>query len=315
VVAVCNGNAGTLEIEIYENKLLNELYIYENPIKFLIATDERVVISFDVAIDKLKDTNIYVKEISIRPKDNKVLEEIGKKYEKRQDKSAMLYFKAIVKNTTDEIKFPNENNEFINNDGDVRFKLKYCACCLLKLDATGYLDNSLKNISKNEVASCNKTPMSAKVAIIVLHRTAGGAASGTITHMTNEGYGAHFVVDFDGKVYHTISLNNQGSHIGRAQFEATVKAGWGNSNSIGIETCGYSYDKDGNKRVGLAGDKVKHHHWDAVTDEQAKSVACVVNFLLSYFNLNIADVKNHEDLCSKDPEEGKTVYNAMSKYL
>ena len=177
----------------------------------------------------------------------------------------------------------------------------------------GFINNSL--ITKNLIENCNKNPMTQDVKIVVLHRTAGGKASGTLTHMKNEGYGAHFVIDYDGTVYQAIGINKRASHMGVAQFQSTKKAGWGNGNSIGIETCGYSYDKDGNKRVGKKYDKIPHHHWEKVTDAQAQSVACLLKFLLNQFSLNIDDVKVHEKLCSKEPNEGQDVYDAMLPYF
>ncbi len=177
----------------------------------------------------------------------------------------------------------------------------------------GFIENHL--VIKHKIDSCNKRAMTNDVKIIVLHRTAGGAASGTLTHMKNEGYGAHFVVDYDGTVYQAIGINNRGSHMGVAQFQSTKNAGWGNHNSIGIETCGYSLDKGGNKRVGSKYDKIPHHHWEAVTDLQAKSVACLLKFLLNNLSLSIQDVKVHEKLCSKESNEGQDVYDAMLPYF
>ncbi|SHL09882.1 N-acetylmuramoyl-L-alanine amidase, partial [Chryseobacterium polytrichastri] len=177
----------------------------------------------------------------------------------------------------------------------------------------GFIENHL--ITKNKIESCNKSLMTRKTEIIVLHRTAGGKASGTLSHMEKAGYGAHFVIDYDGTVYQTIGLNKRGSHMGVAQFQSTKNAGWGNNNSIGIETSGYSFDKDGNKRIGPKYDKIPHHHWEPVTDAQAKSVACLLKFLLNNFNLTIDNVKVHEKLCSKEPKEGQDVYDAMLSYF
>ncbi|NRS94159.1 N-acetylmuramoyl-L-alanine amidase, partial [Frigoriflavimonas asaccharolytica] len=175
-----------------------------------------------------------------------------------------------------------------------------------------FIDNFL--ITKNKIDNCNKHAMTQDVKIIVLHRTAGGFASGTLNHMKSEGYGAHFVVDYDGTVYQTIGINKRGSHMGVAQFASTKTAGWGNNNSIAIETCGYSIDKDGNNRVGKKYDNIPHHHWEVVKNNQAKSVACLLKFLLNHFKLNIGDVKVHEKLCKKQPLEGQNVYDAMLPY-
>lgn len=203
--------------------------------------------------------------------------------------------------------------EKCENKNDEDKKSTVVGACTDGKVVDGFIVNSL--VTKNKINSCNKNSMPKEVEIVVLHRTAGGKASGTLTHMSKEGYGAHFVIDYDGTVYQTIGLDKKGSHMGVKQYPSTIKAGWGNGNSIAIETCGYSMDKDGNKRVGPKYDKIPHDHWEPVTDSQAKSVACLLKFLLNHFNLKIDDVKVHEKLCQKEPKEGADVYNAMLTYF
>ncbi|MFD1259700.1 N-acetylmuramoyl-L-alanine amidase [Entomomonas asaccharolytica] len=171
-------------------------------------------------------------------------------------------------------------------------------------------------VTNSRVPSCNTSARFSReaVKIIVLHRTASGAAQGIINHMNNAGYGAHFVVDnqrgVDGTIHQAISINRPGSHMGVGQFAETKKNGWGNQSSIGIEVCGYSFKADGSFNVGA---KNEHSYWEKVTDAQAQSVACLVRYLTRYFGLTIDDVKCHEDLCSKTVNEGRDVYNAMIK--
>ncbi|MCT2560900.1 N-acetylmuramoyl-L-alanine amidase [Chryseobacterium herbae] len=208
----------------------------------------------------------------------------------------------------------NKENKFeCGNKEESTKKTDLAGKCLEGNIVGGFIENKL--VTKNKIDSCNKNSMPSEVKIIVLHRTAGGKAAGTLSHMKTEGYGAHFVVDYDGTVYQTIGLDKKGSHMGVRPYAATVEAGWGNKNSIGIETCGYSYDKDGNKRVGAKYDKIPHHHWETVTDAQSKSIACLLKFLLNHFSLDLDDVKVHEKLCQKEPNEGQDVYNAMLPYF
>jgi N-acetyl-anhydromuramyl-L-alanine amidase AmpD len=203
-----------------------------------------------------------------------------------------------------------DNNVWLNMEGNY-FKLKYCRCCEYTVDNLGYMTGS--NITQYAIASCNNSGAMNDAAIIVLHRTAGGVASGTLNHMSTQGYGAHFVIDnaanTDGEIYHAISLNNRGAHIGVAQYQATIDAGWGNHNSVGIEVCGYSYDANGN--VNLANN---HSYWQDVTNEQAHSTACLVKFLLRHLSLSRDDIKVHEELCNKTEGEGQTVYDAMINF-
>lgn len=204
-------------------------------------------------------------------------------------------------------------NVWLNMEGNY-FKLKYCRCCEYTIDTLGYMTGD--NITQHAVEACNNTAMTDDVAIIVLHRTAGGPADGLLSYMGDEGYGAHFIVDnasnTDGEIYHAISLNNRGSHMGVGQYQTTKNANWGNHNSIGIEVCGYSYDSNGNIKD-LNNDN-PHDHWQDVTNEQAHSTACLVKFLLRHFSLSKGDIKVHEDLCSKTEGEGQTVYDAMMNY-
>lgn len=57
-----------------------------------------------------------------------------------------------------------------------------------------------------------------EVKIIVLHRTAGGVAAGTLSHMNTNKYGAHFVIDnaknTDGTIYHAISIYKKRNSYG-----------------------------------------------------------------------------------------------------
>ncbi|MGA8884873.1 MAG: hypothetical protein WB445_14975, partial [Acinetobacter sp.] len=55
--------------------------------------------------------------------------------------------------------------------------------------------------------------------------------------------------------------------------------------------------------------------WEDVSIEQAKSVACLVDYLLNYFDFTLANVTVHELQCSKTHDEGQNVYDAMLPYL
>ena len=182
--------------------------------------------------------------------------------------------------------------------------------CTIGEVVNGFIVND--KVIKNRIDSCNNKSMPEKVKIIVLHRTAGGKASGTLNWMATQGYGAHFVNDYDGKIYQAIGLDKKASHMGVNRKKHTVDNGWGNGNSIGIETCGLSLDKDGTSTLIS---KMPHDHWEPVTNEQAQSIACLLKFLLNHFNLSIDDIKIHEDLCLKTELEGKLVYDAMLPYL
>ncbi len=265
-------------------------------------------------------TNKAIVELKLRPKEDATLKEWRKKVGDSTEKKAFLHLKVKAE-ASEEVTYYNEDEAtpgtttdkgIFQNKKDKWFETVIDACTE-GIVTKGFINNEF--IRNNAIESCNKNLMSEKVRIIVLHRTAGGKAAGTLSHMEKEGYGAHFVVDYDGQVYQAIGINKKGSHMGVKQFQSTKTAGWGNDNSIGIETCGYSLDKDENKRVGTKYNKIPHDHWEPVTQEQAKSVACLLKFLLGYFSLTLDDVKVHEKLCSKEPNEGQDVYDSMISFF
>ncbi|WP_310556317.1 hypothetical protein [Flavobacterium sp.] len=116
VIAICDGLAGKLTIEMNENKLSNTELVYENPIKFLIEKDEKTKIEFDLAKDKTKEPNIFAKEITLQPKSVEDVKKLIEKFNKRTDKKAQLFTKGEITETTDQVIYPNPEHEFKNKD-------------------------------------------------------------------------------------------------------------------------------------------------------------------------------------------------------
>ncbi|QYN44423.1 N-acetylmuramoyl-L-alanine amidase [Gilliamella sp. ESL0441] len=329
LVVKCYGKPpkGSLVISIREiEKKGNEQNLYpQKSISFLVNGVEKTELQFTID-EKIE----YIQEIEIRPKDDEKYQELVDKLNSLENKSTHLTIRTEIKDTNatkvnfkgiltgefDAVKgaryydFLNEEKEYFT-----LYNLSSCFCSKLKIDSEGFISGG--KVEKNKIASCNNGSNMTEVKIIVLHRTAGGVAAGTLSHMNTNKYGAHFVIDnaknTDGTIYHAISIYKKGTHMGRGQYKITKDNNWGNHNSIGIEVCGYSYTSDGKKRVGANGN-LPHGYWQEVTEEQAKSLSCLVKFLLEHYNLTIDDVKCHEDLCAKDPNEGKDVYKKMMNY-
>lgn len=133
---------------------------------------------------------------------------------------------------------------------------------------------------------------------IVLHRTVSTNTQGTLNSFGSKGVGTHFLVGKDGEILQTASLNKKTSHVRESQL---VPWAPGNASSIGIEVVGM-YDK-------------ATKTWDPVTPSQEKSVAFLTNSLLKTYNLEPWNVRNHEDIQPKTAGEGRTVMNAIKKYL
>ena len=153
--------------------------------------------------------------------------------------------------------------------------------------------------------------MKSKVKIIVLHRTHYNLRHSVKNLIDNNKFPVHFWVNGDGTIYQQTSLQMMAYHIGVAQNSETIRNGWGNGNSIGIEVNGEYLDSNGKR----ADREVSGGYWQPLTGEQAQAVSCLVSYLLSYFNLSIDDVKVHEKLCSKTKGEGQTVFDAMLPYF
>ncbi|WP_426475814.1 peptidoglycan recognition protein family protein [Chryseobacterium balustinum] len=185
-----------------------------------------------------------------------------------------------------------------------------------KSETGGCFENIVKDgfliDSKVEVLKKGTTPKINKdVKIIVLHRTHYNLKHDVKNLIINNKYPVHFWVNADGKIYQQTSLEHVSYHIGVAQKAHTIANKWGNNNSISIEVNGEYLDKNGKR----ANNEVAGGYWEAVTNDQAQSVACLVSFLMDHFSLSKSDIKVHEELCAKTKGEGKTVYDAMLPLL
>ena len=81
-----------------------------------------------------------------------------------------------------------------------------------------------------------------------------------------------------------------------------------------MEVVGSAIDKNGKPTLGLK-DRNPVVGWEAVTDLQAKSVACLVKGLLNYYSLDKSNIDCHELLAAKEKGEGQIVYNAIKEYF
>ncbi|WP_333614707.1 LysM peptidoglycan-binding domain-containing protein [Psychrobacter sp.] len=167
----------------------------------------------------------------------------------------------------------------------------------------GFLTHS--RIIKHHTPKLERRNYAQEIKKIILHRTVNSSAQSTFNSFNrgSKPYGTHFVVDKDGKIYQTANLN-----------KLTIHAGNANPYSVGIEVVGMPLDKNGKSTVGPPnGNKV--HSWQKLTVEQTRSVACLTKYLLIHYRLTQSDIAVHEDVAAKTEGEGRTVYNAIKKYL
>ena len=224
--------------------------------------------------NEINDQRFALYKIALKGKDEVTTKKWKEDIEKHSEKKLQLSLtvqadeKNVIYCGSNNVK-DNERNVWLNQDGKwFGVSLSSCFCSKLKIDSEGFISGG--KVEKNKIASCNNGSNMTEVKIIVLHRTAGGVAAGTLSHMNTNKYGAHFVIDnaknTDGTIYHAISIYKKGTHMGTGQYKITKDNNWGNHNSIGIEVCGYSYTSDGKKRVGANGN-LPHGYWQEVTEE------------------------------------------------
>lgn len=321
IVANCNGTNGKLTIEINENKLTNEELVYENPIKFLIGEDERTKIEFTI-----NNTFIYAQEITLRPKSDEDLKSLAEKFEKREKKNAFLFFKANVTDTEDEIKYANELQEYLN-ENESQFEIKYCGCIEYKIENNLLSGPNVITSKTGSLVSGHNGIETIKA--IILHRTAGSSTSGAVAHTK----GTHFYVDRgtnDGEIFQAVTLDKYTNHI-MNQTARIANLEIQTENSIGIEVVGMAYEYKDNELYNIYGTKIndpantpiskgftsgnKTYYWDVLTENQIKSVKCLVMVLMEKYKLKTTDIYTHEEIQSKTAGEGSVVKSAIINLL
>lgn len=204
---------------------------------------------------------------------------------------------------------------------------------VVTVGADGFLTDP--GITRTPVAGIEHAAMS-QVNGIVLHRTESSTASSTLNswRTRTDGVGAHFLIDRDGTIHQTASVERQAWHVGairsRGEVEGTItaddqreieaaragRAEWTgtaaravgrleatrpyperyptNGDSIGIEVVG---------RFNPA-----TQAWDAPTPEQTASIRRLVGSLQNNFGLDDHDVYQHDVISRKTLGEGAGLY-------
>lgn len=323
VVAKCNGQSGKLTIEINENRLAHPEAVFDIPVKFLIGEDEKTKIEFKISRDKTE----YSQEITLKPKSDEDHKKIAANFDKRNEKKAHLFFKADVTETQDEVKFPDATKEFLNQE-TTRFQVSYCGCAEYVI-VNGFLSGPSVITTKAGSLVSGHNGIQDVIAII-LHRTAGSSTAGAVAHTK----GTHFYVDKganDGEIFQAVSLDKYTNHIMNSTAR-TNNMEIQTENSVGIEVVGMAYYyKNGDLynvydtkisnpanfslSAGYKGSDGKEFFWDALTENQIKSLKCLLVKLMEHYNLTKEDIYSHEAIQSKTAGEGATVKDAIMPKL
>ncbi|VBB11512.1 peptidoglycan recognition protein family protein [Burkholderia stabilis] len=167
---------------------------------------------------------------------------------------------------------------------------------------------------------------------IVVHQTGGATASSTFNSYSNTSHvpnGAHFLIDKDGTIYQTASLNRITNHVGKLQSRCitTLKCSAANlraarrayqtgpaafhrhesrkafpdrypsnSDAIGIELVGMYYPDE----------KTAEPIYESVTPEQNSSLKWLVRELSETLNVEMREVYRHPEVGRKNATEAST---------
>ncbi|MCC8378815.1 MULTISPECIES: N-acetylmuramoyl-L-alanine amidase [unclassified Xenorhabdus] len=165
---------------------------------------------------------------------------------------------------------------------------------------------------------------------IVLHRTDSYTMSSAIASFRTIKLGTHFIVDKDGTIKQTASLNKITEHVGKikskckeegvckndAERKKIISWGWKpskitayerlksypdryptSSDSIGIEVVA-KYEKPKNGEP----------YYQEATEQQKESIKKLVNLLKCKYNLKNGDIYEHDKIAYKTKGEGANLY-------
>lgn len=197
------------------------------------------------------------------------------------------------------------------------------------IGADGFLTDP--DITRSHIPGLERGAMTS-VNGIVMHRTMGSTAAGTLGHWRGQDnpHGTHFLIDRDGTIHQTASLNNDTSHVGRIRSRAEVEGTLTdegrqelaatrarptsdyqdvhrlesgrpypqrfptNGDSIGIEVVA-TYDQ-------------RSGRWQEPTEQQLASVRRLVGTLQNNYGLNDRDIYEHDAISYKTQGEGAGLY-------
>lgn len=203
----------------------------------------------------------------------------------------------------------------------------------ITIDRAGFLLDA--GITRTPIPAISHAAMP-QVNGIVLHRTESSTAASTLATWRNRdaGTGAHFLIDRDGTVHQTVSVDQQAWHVGairsRGEVEGTItpddqrellaargdQSEWRgtavravsriesgkpyperyptNADSIGIEVVGRYHPAT--------------QRWDDPTPQQTASINRLMESLQRNFGLGNEDVYEHDAISRKTPGEGAGLY-------
>lgn len=196
--------------------------------------------------------------------------------------------------------------------------------------ADGYLTDP--NITRTPIPALERGPLT-DVNGIVMHRTTGSTAQGTIDHWRGQDnpYGTHFLIDRDGTIHQTASLDSSTAHVGkirsRGEVEGTltpegqqelaaVRRPRGNDDIADVSRLEsgkpyperYPTNRDSIGIEVVATYNERTQTWQEPTEAQRASIQRLVGALQNNYGLNDRDVYEHDRISFKTQGEGAGLY-------
>ncbi len=195
--------------------------------------------------------------------------------------------------------------------------------------ADGYLTDP--NITRTSIPALERNPLP-DVNGIVMHRTTGSTAQGTINHWRDQDRpnGTHFLIDRDGTIHQTASLNSNTAHVGnirsRAEVEGTLTpegrqelaatrrlptndyADVSRLESARPYPDRYPTNRDSIGIEVVATYNERSRTWQEPTEAQRASIQRLVGSLQQNYGLNDRDVYEHDRISYKTQGEGAGLY-------
>ncbi len=200
--------------------------------------------------------------------------------------------------------------------------------------ADGYLTDPA--ITRTSVPGLERGAMPS-VNGIVLHRTMGATAAGTLAHWRGETnpYGTHFLIDRDGTIHQTASLDNSTAHVGRIRSRGEVEGTLTPDEQTQLDAAraerGNDYAavhrvesaKPYPQRYPTNGDSVgievvatydaRTAAWQAPTQAQTDAIARLVGILQRNYGLDDHDIHQHDAVSYKTQGEGAGLYQPRER--
>ena len=157
---------------------------------------------------------------------------------------------------------------------------------------------------------------------IIVHQTGGGTAQSSLDSYLRQGAnGAHFLIDKDGVIYQTASLNQQTWHVGSLKARCVVE-----TRCTPVETAALrKFSPSGENRremaklspqrypanvdavgIELVGKPGTDGIYEKVTDLQNASLSWLIQNLTSTFNVPMTEIFRHPDMSRKTQSEAAT---------